>query len=413
MVGFAKMASDFDISAYQHKQSTLIVGPHRCGKTTLACALAQQLMTKVDLVIIISPDLEVRMQYQNLPWPKAMDLIVCSDYYGDLCQDVSLSGRYCDNTVLIIMENPKFKDITPIVVNGRHMHVTTIMTCDSICSVPPPVLLNLNYVFAFGTAEQKEREKLCTKIFKCLKEDDLNSLERYHCFVANLSDNVVSRYTMPLKTTKPGNKRVLSVNAFGGFKKPSPSVLVLGRGGSGKTTLIRDLMNRMHDNDASAKKWYLSCRHFQGDEKALKRCAATLKKLRYFQDNLVRNKKSLDDPIPHIVIVLEDITQDVLDLPATRWLFTNGHCLNISFFCSSAHPLDMSKIRGHVQYVFAFYDQRQSFKQQLYQDYFDQLEDFQTFCKVFENCASHQFECLVMDSSACPCTINWYTALRQ
>lgn len=195
--------------------------------------------------------------------------------------------------------------------------------------------------------------------------------------------------------------------------------LVVGKRGTGKSTLIRDLLYHMRH--------YINCpvamTPTEESMAAFEECMpescvhttfnpTTLERLIAHQRN--RAKKRV--PPRHILLVLDDMMFDktVLKGQAIRDIFMNGRHLKVTFVNAMQYCMDMGPdLRSQCDYVFALRENIVSNRTKLWKYFFGGFENFDDFCNVFNQCTSNN-ECLVIDntvkSNELQDMIFWYRA---
>lgn len=102
---------------------------------------------------------------------------------------------------------------------------------------------------------------------------------------------------------------------------------------------------------------------------------------------------------PHTVVILDDVTDDVLGWDAVRDLLTMGRALNITVLMAGQHRLRAVKpdIRANVDFVFAFAHRSQASRRRVHA-YFADAMPFPAFEKALTAC-TRDHECLVANAA--------------
>ena len=201
--------------------------------------------------------------------------------------------------------------------------------------------------------------------------------------------------------------------------KPDGIFLFVGKRGTGKSTLIRDIMFRikgyidlpcaMTPTEESATMFEScmpkSCVH---DEFSVD----TLRNTIEHQRRLSRRKQ----PQQHLLIVLDDMMFDkrVLKSMEMRDVFMNGRHLKITFINAMQYVMDMGPdLRSQVDYVFALRENILNNLTKLHKYFFGMFKTFQDFDKTFKSLTENNC-CIVIDntvkSNKIEDTVFWYKA---
>ena len=200
--------------------------------------------------------------------------------------------------------------------------------------------------------------------------------------------------------------------------RPNSIVLLLGKRGTGKSTLLKDLMFHMRHkldfglamspteectSDLSA---YLPSSCIYGNF-----CSDKVETLLEEQRRAVRRGRSR-----HVFLLLDDCMYDKKVLKGTniRNLFMNGRHRKIFFISCQQYVTDMPpELRGQVDYVFALREPIISNKERLWKFFFGMFSSLQDFTQVMDRCTQN-FDCLVFDSTAKSTEVEdcvfWYRA---
>lgn len=201
--------------------------------------------------------------------------------------------------------------------------------------------------------------------------------------------------------------------------KPDRIWLLIGKRGTGKSTLIRDIMYHMSRyvqqplamtpteesvcmfEDCMPE----SCVYTDYNGDTLDRVIAHQRQ---------RGKKR--QPQRHILVVLDDMMYDkrVLKGKCMRDIFMNGRHLKITFVNAMQYCMDMAPdLRSQIDYCFALRENIVANRVKLWKYFFGGFEHFEDFCNVFSACTANN-ECLVIDNTVKSNDISdmifWYKA---
>ena len=201
--------------------------------------------------------------------------------------------------------------------------------------------------------------------------------------------------------------------------KPDRIFLFVGKRGTGKSTLIRDIMYRIRDKvdiPIAMTPTAESCMMFESCMP--KSCVynefstGTVQAVVDEQNRLARRKQ----PQQHIMVVLDDMMFDktVLKSKEVREIFMNGRHLKITFINAMQYVMDMGPdLRSQVDYVFALRDNILSNIMKLWKYFFGMFSNFQDFERTFKSLTDNNC-CIVIDntvkSNKVEDCIFWYKA---
>ena len=200
--------------------------------------------------------------------------------------------------------------------------------------------------------------------------------------------------------------------------RPNAIVLLIGKRGTGKSTLLKDLMYHMRDKlDFGLA--------MSPTEEATSDLASYIP-ASWIYNNFNADKVELlleeqrraarRGSQRHVFLMLDDCMYDKKVLKGTnmRNVFMNGRHRKIFFISCQQYIMDMPpELRGQVDYIFALRDPIISNKEKLWKFFFGMFEKFQDFTQVMDRCTQN-FDCLVFDSTAKTTNVEdcvfWYRA---
>ncbi|GAQ91699.1 hypothetical protein KFL_008360070 [Klebsormidium nitens] len=200
--------------------------------------------------------------------------------------------------------------------------------------------------------------------------------------------------------------------------KDHKSIVIIGRRGTGKTTLITDILYRKRDLPAglvmsgtedgnSYYRQFIPDTFIYGayDEDVICKLIARQK-----------NMKRLNAKHSECFLLLDDclFNPKILKGDTMRFLFMNGRHFNITLILAAQWVMDIPPaIRANSDYVFVFNDPIVNNRKRFFEHYFGVFRSFQQFEAVYKACTS-DFECMVLDntlqSSNPEDCIFWYKA---
>jgi hypothetical protein len=200
--------------------------------------------------------------------------------------------------------------------------------------------------------------------------------------------------------------------------KPHRTVLIVGRRGSGKSTLMEDLLMHM----ARRVDFGLFFTPTEESATVFRRHAPEswcydsfnqpkIEEMLGMQRDLSRTNQQRS-----LLIVLDDCMYDkkVLKSTCIRDLHMNGRHLRVQFVTCVQYLMDVGpELRSNIDYVFCLKEPIYSNQVKLWKYFFGVFKSFDDFASVLARCTSN-YSCLVLDNTAKTCeladTLSWYRA---
>ena len=200
--------------------------------------------------------------------------------------------------------------------------------------------------------------------------------------------------------------------------KKDAVVLLIGKRGSGKSTLMKDIMFHMQDKLDFGLAMSPTEETTESLGTFIPPCCiyntfsgAALDVMLELQRKQVKKGS-----FRNVYLLLDDCMYDkkVMGGVNVRELFMNGRHRKIFFMNSVQYMMDMpAALRSQVDYVFALKENIISSREKLWKFFFGMFQDFRDFNKVMNSC-TQGYECIVLDNTArsgeITDSIFWYTA---
>ena len=200
--------------------------------------------------------------------------------------------------------------------------------------------------------------------------------------------------------------------------KPHRIALMVGKRGTGKSTLLEDVMFHMKDKvhmgiamTPTEESAQMFRRHMPEPWIYNAYSHAKMEQIIMLQRDLCRKGKQRD-----LFLALDDCLYDKKILKSTniRDIFMNGRHLRLSVLLACQYIMDMGPdLRTQVDYVFALRENIISNKTKLFRYFFGMFEKYEDFSRVMDACTEN-YSCLVLDNT---CKTNriedclfWYRA---
>lgn len=200
--------------------------------------------------------------------------------------------------------------------------------------------------------------------------------------------------------------------------KPHRTILLVGRRGSGKSTLCEDLLYHLSQKvdfglffTPTEESAAVFRKHAHESWIYDSFNAPKLEEMLGMQRELSRTNKQR-----HLLVVLDDCMYDkrVLKGTAIRDLHMNGRHLRVQFVNCVQYLMDVGpELRSNIDYVFALREPIYSNQVRLHRYFFGVFADFASFASVLARCTSN-YSCLVLDNTSKTSEISdcvfWYRA---
>ena len=184
--------------------------------------------------------------------------------------------------------------------------------------------------------------------------------------------------------------------------KPNRIITVIGKRGSGKTVLLRDLMYQLRDRfdlvlaltgtEASAdafRQYIPECFIFDVEIKKIAKAVEIAKVLRKHGNTR------------EILIIMDDFMdkKSILDADVFRDIGYNGRNFNFTLIISLQYCMEMKPfLRSQIDYCFVFFEPNRSNRKKLWEYFFGIFDDFDSFTHTLSKC-TRNFECMVLDTT--------------
>lgn len=163
----------FDAPIIKHNTIILLVGKRGTGKSTLLADLCYHMRDKVDFAIGMSPTEDTNQALAQFV-PKSC---IYGEYdedriirVMDMQRDMWRAGR--GYSCLLILDDCCYdkkilrsKVIREIFMNGRHRHMTLMLSAQYVMDLPPDLRTQVDYVFVLRENVRQNRERLYKQFF--------------------------------------------------------------------------------------------------------------------------------------------------------------------------------------------------------------------------------------------------------
>jgi energy-coupling factor transporter ATP-binding protein EcfA2 len=200
--------------------------------------------------------------------------------------------------------------------------------------------------------------------------------------------------------------------------KKDAVVLLIGKRGSGKTTLMKDIMYHVRDK----LDFGIAMSPTEDTTESLSSfipptCIYNTYSNVVLETLLETQRKQIKKGShKNVFLLLDDCMYDkkIMAGTSTRELFMNGRHRKVFFMNSVQYMMDMpAALRSQVDYVFALKENIISSREKLWKYFFGMFQDFRDFNKVMNSC-TEGYECIVVDnttrSNEVSDCIYWYQA---
>ena len=210
--------------------------------------------------------------------------------------------------------------------------------------------------------------------------------------------------------------------------KQNTVIMLLGRRGSGKTTLVRDILYQYRDLPAGcvingteeANKFYgdIVPAMLVKNEYRPEHLANLITRQRNALEKVERDVQAGRPPSdPRAFLIMDDLMFDngkwVKD-PEMKRIFLNGRHYKITYMLTMQYPLGVPpSLRSQVDYTFILKEPSFGNKKRIYQNYASSFPSFDVFNRVLDK-LTRNYGCLVIDNTRPDSdfwdTVYWYRA---
>lgn len=183
----------------------------------------------------------------------------------------------------------------------------------------------------------------------------------------------------------------------------APKILIIGKTGTGKTTLVQDLLFYIRKiqsgvvicpTEQSLVDYRLMFPevfiHDKWDPPVIENFIKMQKKIRKTDANF------------HSLLMLDDIMYDknaILKDESTRFIFMNGRNNNITMIITMQYCMDLPPdLRNNIDFVIALRDNIHANREKLWKNFFGVIPTADAFHQIFQQCTSG-FNCIVLDNT--------------
>jgi hypothetical protein len=185
--------------------------------------------------------------------------------------------------------------------------------------------------------------------------------------------------------------------------KANRVLLITGKRGTGKTTLLEHLLYRLRDR-------FDVVMGMGGSHASVKMLEGFLPSGMVYGAPIVRKVEKMVDMAKSLVeagkkreflLILDDCTfrKDIFKYPVFREIFMNGRNYGITFIISAQYIMDLeTDLRSQIDYVFTFKEMIRANQKRLWEYFYGMIDNFRDFQIVLQT-NTKNYECLVMDNT--------------
>jgi len=194
--------------------------------------------------------------------------------------------------------------------------------------------------------------------------------------------------------------------------------LIVGKRGSGKSSLLKDLLYSMSDRFDFTMAMCPTMESANMLKSCMPECCVYSRFSPGKIDLLVQTAREFaaKGKERHFLLVLDDVFYDksICRSQAFRFLFFNGRHIRVTVVLLLQYLVDLPPdLRANVDYVFSMRETVLANRLKLYKMFFGVFGSFEDFCAVFERCTQN-YECICLDntlqSTGVSDCIFWYKA---
>ena len=205
--------------------------------------------------------------------------------------------------------------------------------------------------------------------------------------------------------------------------KPHRIIICIGKRGTGKSVLIRDLLGHLSrcaqlNYGLAMSPTYESAEEFikiMPPSSVYRECRSDIVEAMVdYQERTAH--KSGGHSLRSLYLVLDDCLYDkaVLKSKHIRSMFMNGRHAKLTLMCAAQYLMDLDpSLRSQCDYIFALRENIHANRERLFKNFFGCFSRYEEFAKVFDACTAN-FECLVIDNTVQSNNIEdcifWYKA---
>lgn len=200
--------------------------------------------------------------------------------------------------------------------------------------------------------------------------------------------------------------------------KPHRICLLLGRRGSGKSVLLRDILSNLHDRYDFALAMCPTLESSRLLKEHMPECCVYDRYVQSKVDALVKcaTECAATDKPRSFLLILDDVLYDkaICRTQSFRYLFYNGRHAKIACLVLCQYLIDIPPdMRAQIDYVFTMKENTIQNRLKLYKMFFGVFSTFEDFCAVLDRCTQN-YETLMLDNtlqsnSPTDCVL-WYKA---
>lgn len=203
--------------------------------------------------------------------------------------------------------------------------------------------------------------------------------------------------------------------------KPHRIVVVVGKRGTGKSVLLRDLLYHARDKLDYGVAMSPTHETAEGFRAFMPQTSVYQEYSHPIVERLIEHQKNLAntrgaDKLRSLFLVLDDCLYDqkVLKSKQIRELFMNGRHMRCFMMLAAQYMMDLSPaLRTQVDYCICLRENIHANREKLYKFFFGIFPKYEMFSRVLDACTAN-YECLVIDNTVQSNNISdcifWYKA---
>jgi energy-coupling factor transporter ATP-binding protein EcfA2 len=175
----------FNLSSIRPGSFTIVTGKRASGKTTLIIDILKQLSTRVrnnNIYLFTSDQSSIHQYNENFPNIKCTNDYIEKLLYNRSKEEEELIFVFEDYSASKIVRTNVFERL---IIHGRHLNITTIMTHSSEDNIPPRIISNVDYVFSFKENLMSNCKRLFVYFFELFNSYN-RFIDVFNAFTNNL-----------------------------------------------------------------------------------------------------------------------------------------------------------------------------------------------------------------------------------